>query len=158
MIHTFLSKTDRSFVGRGSRSLPHTSVDSFPLLLHTSLEQCVARRRDNGFTVREFLASARDLAFRLPVKRHVINLCKDRYHFLIGFAAALISRQISLLPNCYASEAFAQLKKAGLPHKLVMVGQPGWHCEPIYAEVARQGLTSDVLFTGYVPFEDLPAL
>lgn len=111
MIHAFISKTDHSFVGRGSRSFPYTSVDSFPLLSHTSLEQCVARRRDNRFTVREFLASARDLAFRLPVKRHVINLCKDRYHFLIGFAAALISRQISLLPNCYASEALAQLRQ-----------------------------------------------
>jgi len=111
MIHTFISKTDHSFVGRGSRSFPCTSVDSFPLLSHRSLEQCVARRRDNRFTVREFLASARDLAFRLPVKRHVINLCKDRYHFLIGFAAALISRQISLLPNCYASEALAQLRQ-----------------------------------------------
>lgn len=55
-------------------------------------------------------------------------------------------------------DAFAQLKKAGLPHKLVMVGQSGWHCEPIYAEVERQGLKSEVLFTGYVPFEDLPSL
>lgn len=55
-------------------------------------------------------------------------------------------------------DAFAILKKRGLPHKLAMVGQPGWHCEPIYAEVERQGLKSEVNFTGYVPFEDLPAL
>jgi glycosyltransferase involved in cell wall biosynthesis len=55
-------------------------------------------------------------------------------------------------------EAFANLRKLGLPHKLAMVGQPGWHCEPIYAEVERQGLKSHVIFTGYVPFEDLPAL
>ncbi|MEO8285853.1 MAG: glycosyltransferase family 1 protein [Chloroflexota bacterium] len=55
-------------------------------------------------------------------------------------------------------QAFAQLKASGLPHKLVMVGQPGWHCEPIYAEVERRGLQREVIFTGYVPFEDLPAL
>lgn len=55
-------------------------------------------------------------------------------------------------------DAFARIKKNGLPHKLVMVGQAGWHCEPIYAEVERQGLKSEVLFTGYVPFEDLPAI
>jgi glycosyltransferase involved in cell wall biosynthesis len=54
--------------------------------------------------------------------------------------------------------AFARLRRGGLPHKLLMVGQPGWHCEPIYAEVERQGLKSEVIFTGYVPFEDLPAL
>ncbi len=55
-------------------------------------------------------------------------------------------------------QAFAQLRKAGLPHKLVLVGQQGWHCEPIYAEVEKQGLQQDAIFTGYVPFDDLPAL
>lgn len=55
-------------------------------------------------------------------------------------------------------QAFAQLKKRGLPHKLVLVGQPGWRCEPIYAEVEKQSLQREVIFTGYVRFEDLPAL
>jgi glycosyltransferase involved in cell wall biosynthesis len=55
-------------------------------------------------------------------------------------------------------QAFADLKRARMPHKLVMVGQRGWQCEPIYAEVEKQGLQHDVIFTGYVPFEDLPAL
>jgi glycosyltransferase involved in cell wall biosynthesis len=55
-------------------------------------------------------------------------------------------------------QAFAQLKKMGLPHKLVLVGQRGWHCEPIYAEVEKRGLQHEIIFTGYVPFEDLPAL
>lgn len=55
-------------------------------------------------------------------------------------------------------QAFANLKKRGLPHKLVIVGQQGWHFEPIFAEVEKLGLKSDVLFTGYVPIEDLPAL
>jgi glycosyltransferase involved in cell wall biosynthesis len=55
-------------------------------------------------------------------------------------------------------QAFAQLKAIRLPHKLLIVGQPGWHCAPIYGEVERLGLQSEVIFTGYVPFEDLPAL
>jgi glycosyltransferase involved in cell wall biosynthesis len=54
--------------------------------------------------------------------------------------------------------AFAQLKKKDIPHKLVLVGQPGWKCEPIYAEVEKRGLRQDVIFTGYVPFDDLPVL
>ncbi|MGH7183468.1 MAG: AMP-binding protein, partial [Nitrospiraceae bacterium] len=61
------------------------------------------------YTVWEFLASAQGLASRLPAKRHAINLCRDRYQFLIAFAAALISQQISLLPNCCAPEALTQL-------------------------------------------------
>lgn len=55
-------------------------------------------------------------------------------------------------------QAFARLKRAGFPHKLVLVGQPGWHFQPIYAEIEQQGVTRDVILTGYVPLEDLPVL
>src|SRR5687767_2737787 len=55
-------------------------------------------------------------------------------------------------------QAFSDLKKSGLPHKLVIVGQQGWQVGPIFAEVERLGLAKDVLFTGYVPLEELPAL
>jgi glycosyltransferase involved in cell wall biosynthesis len=55
-------------------------------------------------------------------------------------------------------QAFARLKRAGYPHKLVLVGQPGWHFEPIYAEIEQQGVKRDVILTGYVPLEDLPVL
>ncbi len=54
--------------------------------------------------------------------------------------------------------AFASLKRRGLPHKLVIVGQSGWHTEPIFAEIERLELKSEIVFTGYVPFEDLPAI
>jgi glycosyltransferase involved in cell wall biosynthesis len=55
-------------------------------------------------------------------------------------------------------QAFARLKRAGFPHKLVLVGQPGWHYQPIYAVIERQGIARDVIVTGYVPLEDLPVL
>jgi glycosyltransferase involved in cell wall biosynthesis len=56
------------------------------------------------------------------------------------------------------AQAFARLKKRGLSHKLLIVGQAGWQVGPVYAEVERLGLTRDVIFTGYVPLEDLPPL
>ena len=56
------------------------------------------------------------------------------------------------------ARAFARLKKRGLPHKLLIVGQAGWQVGPVYAEVERLGLTKEMLFTGYVPLEDLPPL
>ncbi len=55
-------------------------------------------------------------------------------------------------------QAFANLKRGGLRHKLVIVGQSGWHTDPLHAEIERLGLKSEVIFTGYVPFEDLPAI
>lgn len=54
--------------------------------------------------------------------------------------------------------AFEMLKQRGLPHKLAIVGQQGWRCEPIFAEVERLNLKKDVVFTGYAPSEDLPSL
>ncbi|MGH7122497.1 MAG: AMP-binding protein [Acetobacteraceae bacterium] len=44
-----------------------------------------------------FLADARALARTLPARPYVINLCADRYWFTVGLAAALLSRQVSLL-------------------------------------------------------------
>ncbi len=46
-----------------------------------------------------FCSSAAALAAALPRKRHVLNLCEDRLSFMLGFAAAMIARQVSLLPS-----------------------------------------------------------
>jgi len=55
-------------------------------------------------------------------------------------------------------EAYARLKAAGLPHKLVLAG-PRWSgAEAIDAAVARLGLADCVVFTGFVDGDDLPGL
>ncbi len=45
-----------------------------------------------------FLAQAQALAARLPASGSAVNLCSDRYHFALGFAAALLAGRPSLLP------------------------------------------------------------
>jgi len=45
-----------------------------------------------------FCAAANQLAATLPRRGHVLNLCEDRLNFMLAFAAALIARQVSLLP------------------------------------------------------------
>ncbi len=45
-----------------------------------------------------FLADVAALARRLPVAPAAINLCEDRYAFLVAFAALLVRDQINLLP------------------------------------------------------------
>lgn len=40
--------------------------------------------------------------------------------------------------------------------KLVLAGQKGWLYEDIFFSVKELGLTEEVIFTGYVPDEDLP--
>jgi len=56
-------------------------------------------------------------------------------------------------------EAFGRLKaRHTLPHQLIVAGKRGWLYRSIFEAVERLGLRDDVIFTGYVPAEDLPAL
>jgi acyl-coenzyme A synthetase/AMP-(fatty) acid ligase len=57
-----------------------------------------AYRRLSRISVGQFLSDASRLAAALPDRRYLLNLCADRYHFAVGFAAALLRRQVSLLP------------------------------------------------------------
>ncbi len=57
-----------------------------------------------------------------------------------------------------ALTSLAQLKAQGYSHRLVIGGGKGWLFEPISALVKSMDLTNDVIFTGYVPSEDLPVL
>jgi acyl-coenzyme A synthetase/AMP-(fatty) acid ligase len=51
-----------------------------------------------------FLAEVQALAGGLPAARHVLNLCEDRHRFLIGFCAAMLRGQTTLLPHSRAPE------------------------------------------------------
>ena len=65
-----------------------------------------ARRLDDviacigGVDVRvdEFLGQVASLAAKLPSHRYVINLATNRYTFLVGFCAAIVAGQCTLLP------------------------------------------------------------
>jgi glycosyltransferase involved in cell wall biosynthesis len=56
-------------------------------------------------------------------------------------------------------EAFAARHKRGdLPHQLVCAGPYGWLSRDIEQRIERLQVTDAIRFTGYVPFDDLPAL
>lgn len=56
-------------------------------------------------------------------------------------------------------EAFKLLKGRRRPdHKLVVAGRKAWLYGPIFERVIRLGLEKDILFTGFVPDEDLPVM
>src|SRR5258706_4092330 len=57
----------------------------------------------------QFLAAAHALARRLPQDGYCINLCDDRLNFLLGFAAALLARSTSLLPQSRAPDGLREL-------------------------------------------------
>jgi glycosyltransferase involved in cell wall biosynthesis len=54
--------------------------------------------------------------------------------------------------------AFHRLVHRGEKRKLVVAGSRGWLHSPVDLLVKREGLQGQVIFTGYVPGDDLPAL
>jgi acyl-coenzyme A synthetase/AMP-(fatty) acid ligase len=57
----------------------------------------LCRRAGRPVAVGRFLAEAAALAARFPDRAHAANLCTDRYAALLGFAAALMRGQVTLL-------------------------------------------------------------
>jgi acyl-CoA synthetase (AMP-forming)/AMP-acid ligase II len=66
-------------------------------------------RDGKAVSVEQFLAVAAALARRLPQGGYCINTCEDRLNFLAGFAAALITRSVTLLPQSRAPKVLREL-------------------------------------------------
>ena len=71
---------------------------TIPLVRGYRAGSVFAYREGQAIGIETFLSDARRVAAALPDRQHVLNLCADRYRFAVGFAAALLRRQVSLLP------------------------------------------------------------
>jgi len=60
-------------------------------------------------TAGQFMADVFSLAESLPDRPSVLNLATNRYEFLVGFAAAVIRRQVTLLPQSRAPHALLRV-------------------------------------------------
>ncbi|MEO7726696.1 MAG: beta-hydroxyacyl-ACP dehydratase, partial [Burkholderiales bacterium] len=84
-------------------------MKNLPLIRGHRAGAVFAYRERQPIGVDRFLQDVAQLAALLPARRHILNLCEDRYHFAVGFCAALLQRQISLLPPNHAPDLVAQL-------------------------------------------------
>ncbi|MDE8346025.1 MAG: AMP-binding protein [Acidocella sp.] len=84
---------------------------SYAITRHKNGHDVVAWRAGTAITRDEFLADVAALISRLPGHRHVINLCTDRYRFMVSFAACLCSHQVSLLPSSDSPATLAALAR-----------------------------------------------
>lgn len=85
-------------------------MPTLPLLTHTSLDQTIAWRQGTVIPVKKFLGDVAHLAALLPAGRHMLNICRDRYHFSVGLAAAIVTGKVSLLPPTHTPEMVQQLR------------------------------------------------
>ena len=80
-----------------------------PLVSERSLGDTLAWRPAGPVTVGEYLADAQAVAAELPAGNWVLNLCEDRYHFAVLFAACLLSGKTSLQPASQSPETLLRL-------------------------------------------------
>jgi anaerobic magnesium-protoporphyrin IX monomethyl ester cyclase len=146
------------------------------VLLNRPLVDLAARRADAVITVSE--SAKRDIVgwygldsdrvhvvheaaaplFRPVVDAVELERVRDRY----GLARRIVLYVGTIEPRKNLPkliDAFAAERRAGtLPHQLVCVGPYGWLSRGLEEHVRRSNAGDAINFTGYVPFEDLPAL
>lgn len=84
---------------------------AIPLISHDNPDRVLAYRAGRPISAANFLSDVEHLARQLPDKKHILNLCVDRYRFAVSFAAALLRGQTSLLPPNYTPSFIEQLGK-----------------------------------------------
>jgi len=92
-----------------------------------------------------------------PIHESEKEKFKERYNLnfpYILYVGVLQPRKN--IPNLI--KAFNIFKKMGMPHKLVIAGGKGWQFTDIFKTVQELHLQNEVIFTGFIPYEDLPGL
>lgn len=81
----------------------------FPLITHPHADSVIAWRNGRPITAARFLSEVAQLRAQLPAGSHMLNACGDRYRFMVGLAAAMTSRKVSLLPSTQTPEMIRQM-------------------------------------------------
>jgi acyl-coenzyme A synthetase/AMP-(fatty) acid ligase len=103
------------------------------------------RRGAESITVGRFLADVAALAARLPERPFALNLCADRYHALLGLAAALSRGHVMLLTADRSDRRQREIL-AAYPDSYVLADageEPGWTAPPGALRVAAEGEGED---------------
>jgi len=92
----------------GDNRLP-SGISAYPLLQEHAPGDTIAWHDGKAVSRNTFLRDVHAVAATLPAGQYAINLCEDRYWFLVGFAALLVNNQTSLLPPNRASGVIAEI-------------------------------------------------
>lgn len=93
---------------------------AWPLCGHTQPDAVLAHDVQGSLTVRQWLHDVQALAAQLPADcSHVLNVCRNRYLFLVGLGAGIVTGRISLQPSSLAPEAVRHLLQHA-PHPVCL--------------------------------------
>jgi acyl-coenzyme A synthetase/AMP-(fatty) acid ligase len=88
------------------------SAIELPLLAATAPDRPLVWRDGEPVTAARFLVHVLAVAEQLPVAPAAVNLCEDRYAFLVAFCAIALRGQTNLLPSSRAPQAVAEVMAA----------------------------------------------
>jgi len=108
-----------------------------------------------SMTYGRFLSDVGALADLLPEKPTVINLANDRYLFLVGFAAALVRGQTTLLPPSRAPGILAQIAREYSNSYCLVDGTEQVEPLPSYQIRKGTGLPTDTEKVPQIPIDHL---
>lgn len=80
-----------------------------PMLVATDPDRTLVRRRGGTVSAAQFMAQVQAVAAALPAAPAAVNLCDDRYAFLVAFCALTLRGQINLLPSSRAPRAIDEV-------------------------------------------------
>lgn len=93
--------------------------------------------------------------YRPVLQTQMIEVIRHKYKLperVILYVGVLEPRKNLLM----LVRAFKKLVHRGLPHSLAIVGRKGWMYEELFRSITRLELQDRIIFTGYVPEEELP--
>lgn len=98
---------------------------------------------------------AADRHFR-PVEKELLRGTRARFNLQSRFILTVgnLQPRKNLLR---VIQAFAKVRERVSDVRLVVIGKAQWKSSDVYRQVEALGLTDEVVFTGYVPLEDLVA-
>ena len=86
-------------------------MNGLPLLRFYQPSDPIAWHEGKTVTCESFQSHVAHCQTLLPDKKYVVNLCVGRYPFLVGFSAALLRGQTTLLPPSRAPKVIAEIGK-----------------------------------------------
>ncbi|WP_323748587.1 AMP-binding protein [Dyella silvae] len=84
-------------------------AQGLPLLVAGDPQRTLAWRNGEPVSAARFLAHVQEIAAQLPPAMTAVNLCEDRYAFLVAFCAIALRGQANLLPPSRAPQAVAEV-------------------------------------------------
>lgn len=109
--------------------------ERLPLLISTDPDRALVRRDSGTVSAAQFLAHVQAIADALPAAPAAVNLCEDRYAFLVTFCALALRGQMNLLPSSRAPHAIDEVMLAhpgcyAIGEQVLDPMPPGYWCLP----------------------------